>query len=164
MLRGHYGYYGVIFNSRSLHAFYEGVKRSWFKALQRRSQKSRMNWQRFDQLLAVYPLPKPVIHQPLAQRRGKTTGHLPEEPGAVTPHAGICGGESQQWLIYPTNPHATFCRSRRRVTASGDPVVLRAAARVIISGRRVTMIIGEAFAKSWQRLWPWLECLRYADP
>ena len=29
---------------------------------------------------------------------------------------------------------------------------------------RVTMIIGEAFAKSWQRLWPWLERLRYADP
>ena len=44
VLRGHYGYYGVIFNSRSLHAFYEGVKRSWLKALQRRSQKSRMNW------------------------------------------------------------------------------------------------------------------------
>ena len=64
VLRGHYGYYGVIFNYRSLHAFYEGVKCSWFKALRRRSQKSRMNWQRFDQLLAVYPLPKPVIHQP----------------------------------------------------------------------------------------------------
>ncbi len=42
-------------------------------------------------------------------------------------------------------------RSRERV--------LRAAARVIVSGRRVTMIIGEAFAKSWQRLWPWLERL-----
>jgi group II intron reverse transcriptase/maturase len=63
VLRGHYGYYGVIFNHRSLHAFYEGVKCSWFKALRRRSQKSRMNWQRFAQLLAVYPLPKPVIHQ-----------------------------------------------------------------------------------------------------
>ncbi len=42
--------------------------------------------------------------------------------------------------------------------------VLRAAARVIVSGRRLTMIIGEAFAKSWQRLWPQLERLRYADP
>jgi hypothetical protein len=27
-------------------------------------------------------------------------GYLSEEPGAVTPHAGIY--ESQQWLIYPT--------------------------------------------------------------
>ena len=54
----------MIFNYWPLHAFYECVKRSWFKALQRRSQKSRMNSQRFDQLLAVYPLLKPVIHQP----------------------------------------------------------------------------------------------------
>ena len=29
----------------------------------------------------------------------------PEEPTAVTPHGGICGGESQQWLSYPTKPH-----------------------------------------------------------
>ena len=27
---------------------------------------------------------------------------LSEEPTAVTPHGGICGGESQQWLSYPT--------------------------------------------------------------
>src|SRR5437763_13405093 len=26
----------------------------------------------------------------------------PEEPTALTPHGGICGGESQQWLGYPT--------------------------------------------------------------
>ena len=32
----------------------------------------------------------------------------PEEPIAVTPHDGICGGESQQWLSYPTNPHVRF--------------------------------------------------------
>ncbi len=42
--------------------------------------------------------------------------------------------------------------------------VLRAVARVVVSGRRVTMIIGEAFARSWQRLWPQLERLQYADP
>jgi hypothetical protein len=30
---------------------------------------------------------------------------LSEEPTAVTPHGGICGGESQQWLSYPTNLH-----------------------------------------------------------
>src|SRR3954462_12600091 len=32
----------------------------------------------------------------------------PEEPIAVTPHDGICGGKSQQWLSYPTNPHVRF--------------------------------------------------------
>jgi hypothetical protein len=28
---------------------------------------------------------------------------LPEEPTAVTPHGGFCGGKSQQWLRYPTS-------------------------------------------------------------
>ena len=32
----------------------------------------------------------------------------PEEPTAVTPHGGIRGGESQQWLSYPTEPHVRF--------------------------------------------------------
>ena len=31
---------------------------------------------------------------------------LSEELTAVTPHGGFCGGESQQWLSYPTNLHA----------------------------------------------------------
>ena len=31
------------------------------------------------------------------------------KPTAVTPHGGICGGESQQWLSYPTKPHVRFC-------------------------------------------------------
>ena len=42
--------------------------------------------------------------------------------------------------------------------------VLRAAARVVVSGRRVTMVIGEAFARFWHQLWPRLECLRYTEP
>ncbi len=33
---------------------------------------------------------------------------LPEEPTAVTPHGGFCGGKSQQWLRYPTKPHVRF--------------------------------------------------------
>jgi hypothetical protein len=62
-LRGHYRYYGLIFNYRSLHQFYELVKRMWFKALKRQSQKSKMNWTKFNRLLTVFPLPKPTIHQ-----------------------------------------------------------------------------------------------------
>src|SRR5271163_4974992 len=42
---------------------------------------------------------------------------LSEEPTAVTPHGGICGGESQQWLSYPTALHA-----RRRHAAVGARV------------------------------------------
>ncbi len=42
--------------------------------------------------------------------------------------------------------------------------VLRAAARVVVSGRRVIMVIGEAFARYWRRFWPRLERLACADP
>jgi len=63
VLRGHYQYYGVIFNASALSQFYQLVKRMWFKALQRRSQKSGMNWKQFDRLQTVLPLPRPMIHQ-----------------------------------------------------------------------------------------------------
>jgi RNA-directed DNA polymerase len=63
VLRGHYAYYGLIFNARSLNQFYELVRRMWFKALKRQSQKSKMTWAKFDRLLSVLPLPKPTIHQ-----------------------------------------------------------------------------------------------------
>jgi group II intron reverse transcriptase/maturase len=63
VLRGHYGYYGLIFNYRSLNQFYQLVKRMWFKALTRRSQTSKLNWNKFSRLLMVFPLPKPTTRQ-----------------------------------------------------------------------------------------------------
>jgi len=39
----------------------------------------------------------------------------PEEPTAVTPHGGICGGESQQWLSYPTKLHVRICEGESRM-------------------------------------------------
>jgi hypothetical protein len=42
--------------------------------------------------------------------------------------------------------------------------VLRAPGRIFVSGRRVTMVIGEAFARYWRRLVPRLERLAWADP
>lgn len=63
VLRGHDGYYGVIFNGRSLSQFHWLVRRMWFKAIQRRGRKKRLNWKRFAQLLKTYPLPKVTIHQ-----------------------------------------------------------------------------------------------------
>jgi group II intron reverse transcriptase/maturase len=63
VLRGHYGYYAVIFNYRSLNMFYENIKLMWLNTLRRRSQKKRMNWERFNQLLTNLPLPRPHIHQ-----------------------------------------------------------------------------------------------------
>ena len=62
-LRGHYAYYGISGNYRALDAFYRQVHRIWRKWLNRRSQKAGMTWERFNRLLARYPLPRPrIVH------------------------------------------------------------------------------------------------------
>jgi len=62
VLTGHYQYFGVIFNYRSLRVFKDCVVKEWRKLLGKRSQKGRMNW---DLPPAHYhlPLPEPMIHQ-----------------------------------------------------------------------------------------------------
>jgi group II intron reverse transcriptase/maturase len=63
-VQGHYGFYGITFNLRSLNRFYEQVKRSWRKWLNRRSRNKDMPWDRFNRLLERYPLPKPrIVHK-----------------------------------------------------------------------------------------------------
>ena len=61
-LRGHYAYYGITPNSRSLNTFYERVKRLWFKWLNRRSRTAHLNWTKFNLLLERYPLERPRIY------------------------------------------------------------------------------------------------------
>jgi RNA-directed DNA polymerase len=62
-LRGHFAYYGITGNSRALHSFYERVRRIWRDWLNRRSQRARMTWLRYAQLLRRYPLPPPrIVH------------------------------------------------------------------------------------------------------
>ena len=63
-LQGYYGFYGITFNLRSLNRFYEQVKRSWRKWLNRRSRDKDMPWDRFNRLLDRYPLPRPrIVHK-----------------------------------------------------------------------------------------------------
>ena len=63
VLRGHYGYYGVISNLPAISAFYREVRAFWYTALCRRRQRSGMTWARFERLLTIFPLPTPVIHE-----------------------------------------------------------------------------------------------------
>jgi hypothetical protein len=60
-VRGHYGYYGIAGNFRSLTRFREGVLSRWRKWLGRRSQRSRIEWERFTRLQKHYLLPKAKI-------------------------------------------------------------------------------------------------------
>ena len=60
-LRGHYNYFGVSGNFRSVLRVVEATKRAWYKWLCRRSQRKRLNWKRFVALLRQFPLPRPRI-------------------------------------------------------------------------------------------------------
>jgi hypothetical protein len=61
-LHGHYSYYGVIGNHRSLRSFFRQASRLLLKKwLGRRSQKSRMTWEKFSTLLKRFPLEEPWI-------------------------------------------------------------------------------------------------------
>jgi len=62
-LMGHYQYYGVSGNARTLRRFYflaVGVALKW---LNRRSQRRSFTWEQFQAYLKHYPLPKPrIVH------------------------------------------------------------------------------------------------------
>ena len=62
-LRGHYQYYGVSGNMRSLRRFYSLTLRMTLKWLNRRSQRKSFSWKRFEKYLEHYPLPRPrIVH------------------------------------------------------------------------------------------------------
>jgi RNA-directed DNA polymerase len=61
-LRGHFRYFGVNGNARSLQRVRYQTERVWLKWLQRRSQRGRrLNWERFRAYLKAHPLPPPRI-------------------------------------------------------------------------------------------------------
>jgi len=64
-LNGHYRYYGVSGNCRSIRSYYLVTTRLVFKWLNRRSQKASMNWASFGKYLTRFPLPQPRIYHNL---------------------------------------------------------------------------------------------------
>jgi len=56
-IRGHFNYFGVNGNLRSLEKVRWAATSSWYKWLCRRSQRSRLTWERFEDLLRSFPLP-----------------------------------------------------------------------------------------------------------
>lgn len=62
-LRGHYNYYGITGNGRQLQRVAYFVTLAWWKWLSRRSQRGRLSWEAFSDLLRRNPLPKArVVH------------------------------------------------------------------------------------------------------
>lgn len=62
-LQGHYNYYGITGNSRSLAGFYVGVRGLWRRWLARRSWAKPISWDEFERVAVRFPLPRPqVVH------------------------------------------------------------------------------------------------------
>jgi hypothetical protein len=106
VLRGHYAYYGVAGNLRSLVKVYRAVERYWRRMLRSRSWAGRhLTWDAFNQIKERTPLLKPKLRLPYRELQA------------------LCSDVNQlSKSVGAGNPHATFCGIRRRATASGDPV------------------------------------------
>jgi RNA-directed DNA polymerase len=78
VLAGHCRYYAVPDNIRALQAFREVVIRLWLKALRRRSQRSRMTWERMRRIADRW-LPLARIQHPWPTTRfdARTQGRSP---------------------------------------------------------------------------------------
>jgi group II intron reverse transcriptase/maturase len=61
-LQGHYRYFGVNGNYRSLVVLALAARRLWYKWLRRRSQRTRLTVARYQALLERFPLPRPKIY------------------------------------------------------------------------------------------------------
>lgn len=58
---GHYNYYGISGNRRSIQEYYYQAKRLTFKWMNRRSQKQSFSWPEFTEYLERHPLPRPAL-------------------------------------------------------------------------------------------------------
>lgn len=68
VLRGHYAYYGVPHNYQAMSNFRHQVTRHWFATLRRRSQRTRVTWERMNRLATRW-LPRPQITHPYPEQR-----------------------------------------------------------------------------------------------
>ena len=68
ILTGHYNYYAVPDNGIALDRFKTAISRLWLKLLNRRSQKSNMNWKKLTKLIRYF-LPNAKILHPYPNQR-----------------------------------------------------------------------------------------------
>jgi group II intron reverse transcriptase/maturase len=70
VVQGHVNYFGVPFNSPSIHAFRHQVIRRWHQWLNRRSQRASVTWERMKRLTARWVPPAIIVHPYPAARFG----------------------------------------------------------------------------------------------
>lgn len=68
VVQGHYQYYAVPLNFKEIAAFRSNVVRLWYRVLRRRSQKTRVTWEKMKRIARRW-LPLPRIVHPYPDRR-----------------------------------------------------------------------------------------------
>ena len=61
-LMGHYRYYGISGNYTGIRNFYDYVVKAIYKVENRRSQRSRFTWAKYERLLKNFPILKPRLY------------------------------------------------------------------------------------------------------
>jgi RNA-directed DNA polymerase len=90
VLLGHYNYYGVPGNTRTMGSFRHQIREYWHRTLQRRSQRARWSHAERTRFDRRFPLPQPRITHPYLFASDSLDRRW--EPGAGNPHAGLCTG------------------------------------------------------------------------
>jgi group II intron reverse transcriptase/maturase len=78
VVRGHLAYYAVPGNIDALSAFRDEVRRFWREALRRRSQRSRLTWERMSRIADRWLPPARIVHpHPSVRFAARTQGRSP---------------------------------------------------------------------------------------
>jgi group II intron reverse transcriptase/maturase len=78
VLRGHFNYFAVPGNIDAVSAFRDQVRRHWRETLRRRSQRSRMTWERFSRIDVRWLPPARIVHpHPVVRFAARTQGRSP---------------------------------------------------------------------------------------
>jgi hypothetical protein len=117
VVRGHCAYYAVPGNSEAIRAFRTQAVRHWYRALRRRSQRTR------PELGTHGPPRHPVAaaspdHASMAKRAIRRP-HPRQEPSAVVPLAGICAGGRPKGRSLPRPLRSVGARGFAQ--SSGEP-------------------------------------------
>ena len=68
VMNGYFNYFAVPTNNRAINSFYRHVTWYWYRALRRRSQTSKLTWEKMKRLIGTW-LPPARLRHPLPDVR-----------------------------------------------------------------------------------------------
>ena len=69
ILQGHYAYFGMGGNLRTLHRLHRACERCWRRMLSSRSQRGTVTWEKFWKIKQTFPLRRPRLYVPYSRMK-----------------------------------------------------------------------------------------------